>query len=104
MPERLSVLDASFLHLETPAIHMHVGGLAILDPTTRPDGALTIEDLASLIEKRLHLVPRFRQKVADVPFNLGRPIWVDDANFDLDFHLRRAALPAPGGRRELADF
>jgi diacylglycerol O-acyltransferase / wax synthase len=104
MPERLSVLDNSFLQLETTANHFHVGGLAILDPSTRPQGKLTIEDIGELIDRRMHLVPRFRQKIVQVPFNLGRPLWVDDANFDMEFHLRRAALPAPGGRRELADY
>ncbi len=104
MRERLSVLDASFLYLERPAVHMHVAGLAIIDPSTRPGGRLLAEDLASLIASRIHLVPRFRQKAVVPPFGVGRPVWVDDEDFDIDFHLRRAALPAPGGRRELADF
>lgn len=102
-PERLTALDASFLYLERPAMHMHVAGLAVLDPSTRPDGRLRFEDVASAMASRLHLAPRFRQKVVTVPFDLGLPLWVDDPEFDLDFHLRRAALPAPGGRRELAD-
>jgi WS/DGAT/MGAT family acyltransferase len=104
MPDRLTALDANFLFLEQPSVHMHVAGLSILDPSTRPDGALKYEHLAELITQRIHLVPRFRQKAVFVPFNAGRPVWVDDAKFDLDFHLRRAALPAPGGRRELADY
>lgn len=104
MAERLTALDVQFLHLETPSVHMHVAGLVILDPSTRPHGPLTFEDLAALIEQRIHLVPRFRQKIVSVPFNAGRPVWVDDPEFDVTFHLRRAALPAPGGKRELADF
>lgn len=104
MHQRLSSLDASFLYLEKPAVHMHVAGLAILDPATRPGGRLRYDDLARLIEERIHLVPRFRQRVAFPPFRAGRPVWVDDADFDVSFHLRRAALPTPGGRRELADF
>jgi diacylglycerol O-acyltransferase len=104
LPERLSVLDASFLYLEKPSVHMHVAGVAVLDPQTRPDGRLTAEDLAALIADRIHLVPRFRQRVVSPPFGVGRPVWVDDDQFDIDFHLRRAALPSPGGRRELADF
>src|SRR5688572_7728794 len=83
---------------------MHVAGLVILDPKTRPDGALRAEDLATLITDRIHLVPRFRQKAVFPPFGLGRPVWVDDEDFDVDFHLRRAALPSPGGKKELADF
>jgi WS/DGAT/MGAT family acyltransferase len=103
-PERLTALDASFLYLERPAMHMHVAGLAVLDPSTRPDGRLRFEDVAGAMASRLHLAPRFRQKVVTVPFDLGLPLWVDDAAFDLDFHLRRAALPAPGGRRELTAY
>ncbi len=102
-PERLTALDASFLYLERPAMHMHVAGLAVLDPSTRPDGGLRFEDVAGVIASRLHLLPRFRQKVVSVPFDVALPLWVDDPEFDLDFHLRRTALPAPGGRRELAD-
>ena len=102
-PERLTPLDASFLYLEQPAMHMHVAGLSVLDPSSRPDGRLRFEDVASAIAGRLHLAPRFRQKVRMVPFGLANPVWVDDAAFDLDFHLRRAALPSPGGRRELAE-
>jgi diacylglycerol O-acyltransferase len=102
--EPLSVLDASFLYLEKPSVHMHVAGMAVLDPRTRPGGALTPDDLTTLIRQRIHLVPRFRQKVLVPPLGLGRPMWVDDDDFDVEFHLRRAALPSPGGRRELADF
>ena len=103
-PTRLSGLDASFLYLERPNMHMHVAGLSVLDPSTRPDGRVRAEDLAAVVTSRLHLVPRFRQKVVFPPGNLGRPVWVDDEDFDIEFHLRRAALPAPGGRRELADY
>lgn len=103
-PERLSVLDASFLYLERGGVHMHVAGLVILDPGTRPGGVLRAGDLANLIQDRIHMVPRFRQKAVFPPFGLGRPVWVDDRDFDVGFHLRRAALPAPGGRKELADF
>lgn len=103
-PERLTALDASFLYLERPAMHMHVAALAVLDPSSRPDGRLTLDAVANSMAERLHLLPRFRQKVLTVPFDLALPVWVDDAGFDLDFHLQRAALPSPGGRRELADF
>lgn len=104
MSERLTALDAQFLFLEQPHVHFHVAGLSVLDPSTKPDGKLTFEEVKDLIVKRIHLVPRFRQKVAFVPFAAGRPVWVDEENFDVDFHLRRAALPAPGGKRELADY
>ena len=104
MHERLSALDASFLYLEKPNAHMHVAGLAILDPSTREAGPPSEQDLARLITERIHQVPRFRQKVVFPPFRAGRPVWVDDAGFDLSFHVRRTALPSPGGRRELAEF
>lgn len=101
--ERLTALDASFLYLERPAMHMHVAGLSILDPATRPDARLRFEDVAAVIASRIHMAPRFRQKVVRVPGNLARPLWVDDDGFELGFHLRRSALPEPGGRRELAE-
>jgi WS/DGAT/MGAT family acyltransferase len=104
MAERLSGMDASFLYLETPGVHMHVGGLAILDPSVRADGRLRFEDLEQLVAERIHMVPRFRQRVLFPPLPLGKPAWVDDERFDLSFHLRRAALPPPGGRRELAEL
>ncbi len=103
MAERLTSLDAQFLHLETPSVHMHVGGLMICDPDTRPGGPLRFDDVRALVERRIHLVPRFRQKVVPVPFNAGRPLWVDDARFDIDFHLRHSALPAPGAKQQLAE-
>ena len=102
--ERLGPQDASFLYLETPSNHNHVGGLAILDPSTGPGETLRFDDLVTLISSRLHLVPRFRQKVVFPPIPIARPVWVDDAHFDIDFHLRRAALPAPCGRKELIDY
>ena len=101
--ERLGPQDASFLYLETPSVHQHVGGLAILDPSTRPDGTLRLEDVEEVIGSRLHLTPRFRQRVVFPPLSTARPVWVDDGNFDIDFHMRRAALPSPGSRKELID-
>jgi WS/DGAT/MGAT family acyltransferase len=102
--ERLGPQDASFLYLETPSVHQHVGGVAILDPSTAPEGKLAYDDLVRVISSRLHLAPRFRQKVKFPPLPVARPVWVDDASFDISFHLRRAALPTPGGRRELIDY
>src|SRR2546427_687563 len=96
MVERLSALDASFLYLENSNVHMHVAGLSILDPSTAPGGRLGFDDLAGLIAARIHMVPRFRQKVAFVPFRVAGPAWVDDPGFDVSFHLRRASCA--GGR------
>ncbi|MGZ8597298.1 MAG: WS/DGAT/MGAT family O-acyltransferase [Actinomycetota bacterium] len=98
-PERLTSLDASFLYLETPAVHMHVAGVSVFDP--RDDGSLSYDDVQRVVKARLHMAPRLRQRVMRVPFGLARPLWVDDDRFDLDFHLRRAAIPAPGGRFQL---
>lgn len=98
--ERLSSLDASFLYLERPAMHMHVAGVSVLDP--RDDGPLLFDDVRRVLRARIHLAPRLRQRVLHVPASLGRPVWADDERFDLDFHLRRSALPAPGGHEELS--
>ena len=105
MAQRLSGLDVQFLLLEKPSVHYHVAGLSILDPSTRPGGPDGFfDDLKKLFIERQHLIPRFRQKVMFVPFGAGRPVWVDDPDFDLDFHFRKGALPKPGGRKELADY
>jgi diacylglycerol O-acyltransferase len=102
--ERLGPQDASFLYLESPSVHQHVGGVAILDPSTAPSGRLTYPDLVRVISSRLHLAPRFRQRVLFPPFATARPVWVDDVNLDIAFHMRRAALPSPGGHSELVDY
>jgi len=98
--ERLTGLDASFLYLEKPGVHMHVAGLSIFGP--RKDGTyLTYDDVERVVGARLRLAPRLRRKLLAVPGNLSRPVWVDDDRFDLDFHLRQASVPSPGGRFEL---
>jgi len=98
--DRLSGLDASFLYLEKPAVHMHVAGLSIFRP--REDGSsLGYDDVERVVEARLRLAPRLRRKILPVPGNISRPVWVDDDRFDLDFHLRHASVPAPGGRFQL---
>lgn len=102
--DRLNGLDASFLYLEKPHVHMHIAGLAIFDAATAPDGDVSFQTVADLLAKRVHEVPRFRQKPHFVPLDIGRPVWADDPDFDLAYHLRRAALPRPGGPRELEDF
>jgi WS/DGAT/MGAT family acyltransferase len=101
--QRLTGLDAAFLALETPACHMHVIGAAVLDPSTAPPGAFH-ERVRELMEARVPLVPPLRRRLVEVPFGLNVPSWIDDSDFDLDYHLRRAALPAPGGPEQLAAF
>ena len=100
MPERLSALDASFLYLEKRHLHMHVGGLAVFDPAPT-DRRLTLDRLRDLTASRIDSVPRFRQKVRFPLFGTNRPAWVD-APVDLDYHIRQATVPVPGGPRELA--
>ena len=100
--DRLSALDASFLDLETPAVHMHVGSVGLFDPgpLARADGGLHFERVCELAEAALRRAPRFRQKLAFVPLT-GRPVWVDDERFNLLYHLRHTALPVPGDVRRL---
>jgi diacylglycerol O-acyltransferase len=102
-PERLSGLDASFLYMETPTLHMHVGMVAVFDPSTVPRG-YSFRSIRQLIVDRIPQVPVFQRRLVEVPLRLGHPVWVDDPEFDIDNHLRRAALPSPGGMRELGDF
>jgi WS/DGAT/MGAT family acyltransferase len=102
-PERLSGLDASFLYMETPTLHMHVAMTAVFDPTTVP-GGYSFRRVRQLINDRIPLAPVFQRRLVEVPLRLGFPVWVDDPEFDIDNHLRRAALPSPGGMRELGDF
>jgi len=94
--DRLSAVDASFLHQEKQASHMHVGALVTFEgpPPSR-------EEFAAHIESRLQLVPRYRQKLAFPRFEMGRPFWVDDPQFNIDYHLRHTALPAPGSMDQL---
>ena len=105
--ERLRGLDAAFLALETPTMHMHMAAVLVLEPpehTRSEPPALQIERMRHVVEERLHLVPLLRRRVLRVPFGLDHPIWADDPAFDPDYHLQRASLPAPGGPAELAAF
>lgn len=99
--EQLSGLDASFLYLETPNQPMHLGALAVYDPSTAPGGFVRFKDVLGTIESRLHLARTFRQRVVRVPFDLDHPWWVNDPEFDLEFHVRHIALPRPGDWRQL---
>ncbi len=99
--QRLSSFDANFLYLESPTSHMHVGSLAIYDPSTA-NGQWGVERVRQVYEDRIHLVPQFRRRIAEVPLQLDHPRWVDDPEFDLGWHIRHIAVPAPGGPDELA--
>ena len=101
--ERLSGLDTTFLTFETPSVHMHVAQTAVFDPSTVP-GGYDFAKVKQHIESRLHLVPPFRRRVVEVPFNLHHPIWVEDPDFDIDYHVRRVGVPAPGTLRDLSEL
>ena len=101
MTDRLSPLDVSFFYMETPTTAMHVGGVAVFDP---PEGGFDYERLVALISQRISLVPRYRQKVKWVPGRLANPVWVDDTDFDVTYHVRRSALPKPGDDAQLRDL
>ncbi len=97
--DRLTGLDSSFLHMEREGAHMHVASTIIMAGPA-PDH----EELRDHIASRLHLVPRFRQKLRFVPLGQGRPVWVDDPHLNLDYHIRQTALPPPGSEEQLRNL
>ena len=104
MPVRqLTALDQQFLALEDARHYGHVGGLAILDPSSAPGGTLTLLDMQRLIAERLPLVPPFRWRLVEVPLNLDYGYWIEDPHFDLEFHVRELALAPPGTDEQLAE-
>ena len=101
MVTRLSAADASFYHLENSSTPMYVGTLSIL---RKPRSGLSYETLLATVERRLPQIPRYRQKVREVTLGLARPVWVDDGDFDITYHIRRSALPSPGSDAQLHDL
>ncbi|MCW2776818.1 MAG: hypothetical protein JWN17_543 [Frankiales bacterium] len=101
MVDRLSSLDVSFLYMETPTTAMHVGGVAVFQP---PESGFDYDRLVELISQRIALVPRYRQKVRSVPGRIANPVWVDDEDFDVTYHVRRSALPRPGTDAQLREL
>lgn len=99
--EQLSGQDASFVYLDTPTTPMHIGSVGIYDPSTAPGGFVRFKDILAHIESRLDKARSFRQKLVRVPFDLDHPYWIDDPNFDLEYHVRHIALPQPGDWRQL---
>ena len=94
--DRMSPLDSTFLHLENDVGHMHIASVGIFEGPQPP-----FANIMAMIESKLALVPRYRRVVRHVPLELGRPVWVDDPHFNIEYHLRHTALPAPGGEAEL---
>ena len=101
MADRLNPLDVSILYLEGRTTPMHVGGLAVFEP---PSDGFDYDTFVELIERRISLVPRYRQKVRSIPGHLANPVWVDDGDFDLGYHVRRSALPRPGSDAQLREL
>ncbi len=101
--DRLSALDASFLHMERLETPMHVGAMSILEgePFFDADGHFRIGEVRDLVLSRMPLMPRFRRRLMSVPYDQGRPIWVDDDRFDIAYHVRLTALPKPGSWEQL---
>jgi diacylglycerol O-acyltransferase / wax synthase len=92
----MSPMDASFLHIERPTNAMHIGGVSIFEGPAPP-----FDHFEGMVAGKLDVVPRYRQKVRFIPLGLGRPVWVDDPHFNLSYHLRHTALPAPGSEDKL---
>src|SRR5438270_10758748 len=94
--EPLSALDASFLEIEDEVSHMHIGSVGIFEgpPPSAPE-------VMDGVQCKLHLVPRYRQKIRYPPLHAGPPVWIDDPHFNLEYHVRRTALASPGGEEEL---
>jgi diacylglycerol O-acyltransferase len=101
MVTRLSASDAAFYHLENTSTPMYVGSLSIL---RKPRNGLSYEALLAAVEQRLPQIPRYRQKVREVALGLARPVWVDDPDFDITYHIRRSALPSPGSDSQLHEL
>ena len=101
MVTRLSTSDASFYRLENSATPMYVGSLSILQ---RPRAGLSYETLLAAVEQRLPQIPHYRQKVREVGVGMARPVWIDDADFDITYHVRRSALPSPGSDEQLHEL
>ena len=99
--EQLNGLDASFLNIETPTVHGHVGSLAVFDPAERP---ITLDVLKALVTERLDELDPFRRRLVTVPFGIDLPYWIVDGDFDLDFHVRNIAVPPPGEESQLAEL
>jgi diacylglycerol O-acyltransferase len=99
--KQLGVLDSAFINLEHPNTPQHVGGLGIYDPSTAPGGFVRFKGVIANFERRLLKHTIFRSRLLKVPGNVDRPYWVEDANFDVEFHIRHIALPQPGDWRQL---
>ncbi len=99
--EQLSGLDGMFLHAELPGMPMTISPLTIYDPSTAPQGVVRFKDILQMFENGMHKASVFRRRLVEVPFNLDHPYWIEDPDFDIEFHVRHIALPQPGDWRQL---
>lgn len=100
--QQLTGLDASFLNMETPTTYGHVASLVLIDAATATV-PVTLDSFRELLEARMHLVPPYRRKLVTVPFGIDHPYWIEDPDFDIEYHLREIAIPAPGNQLQLAE-
>jgi diacylglycerol O-acyltransferase / wax synthase len=100
--QQLTGLDAAFLAMETRTVCGHVGSVCVIDPSTAPE-PFTLERFTRVVESRLPLVPLLRRRLVEVPLGLDQPYWIEDPDFDIEFHVRELALPSPGNDRQLAE-
>jgi WS/DGAT/MGAT family acyltransferase len=98
--QRLTGLDATFLYMETPTMPMHVASLLVLDPAA-DDHEWSYDDIVRVYRERLHLAPPFRRRLVTIPFELHHPLWIEDPDFDLEWHVRHIAVPPPGTKEQL---
>jgi diacylglycerol O-acyltransferase / wax synthase len=101
--ERLTSTDVAFLEMESPTRYMHVGGLFVFEPPAE-EPHFSFSSFLELVSSRLHFIPRYRQKILQPAFGLAGSVWVDDPDFDLSYHVRHAALPAPGTTEQLTEY
>ena len=100
-PDQLTGLDAFFLHAESARTPMHIGACSIYDPSTAPDGMVRLKDIMQFVDDRKHRAKTFTQKLKQVPLDFDRPYWIDDPDFNIEYHIRHIALPQPGDWRQL---
>ena len=99
--KQLGTLDSAFINLESSSTPQHIGGLGIYDPSTSEAGFVRFKDVLASFEQRLNRLPMFRTRLVQVPGDIDRPYWVEDKNFDVEFHIRHISLPKPGDWRQL---
>lgn len=101
--QRLTGADATFLYMQSPSAHVEIAASIVVDTSELPTGEALLDHARAWLEPRLHLAPALRRRIVRVPFELDHPVWIEDPDFDLDYHLRHLALPEPGSMQQLGD-